>query len=77
MVDVVPAQDGWKIETRKRLAGKSEGSTYKVFIDPNQKPWYSKSTAVKNGFDPECLKKKTSDGNKKQPKKQAKKGKKN
>ena len=50
VVEVADCQDGWKIETRKRLTGKLRGNTYKVFIDGSGSKCYSLSKAVENGF---------------------------
>ena len=43
-------QDGWTIETRKRMSGKLKGGTYKVFIAPSGVKHYSLSKAREGGF---------------------------
>lgn len=50
MVEVVLAQEGWKVETRERKAGKMQGSLYKVFISPQNKQYYSMKKAREAGF---------------------------
>lgn len=50
MIGVAAVQDGWKIETRKRVSGKQQGSTYKVFIPPDgSTKYYSLKKAVLEG----------------------------
>ena len=43
-------QDGWTIETRKRMSGKLKGGTYKVFIEPSGVKHYSANKAKLAGF---------------------------
>ena len=43
------SQDGWKIETRKRLSGKLKGGEYKVFISPCGTKYYSMAKAIAQG----------------------------
>ena len=50
VVEIADCQDGWKVETRKRLTGKLRGNTYKVFVDGDGSKFYSLSKALKNGF---------------------------
>ena len=47
---MVLAQEGWKVETRERQAGKMQGSVYKVFISPQNKQYYSMKKAREAGF---------------------------
>lgn len=42
-------QDGWKIETRKRVSGKLMGQEYKVFIAPDGTKHYSLTSAANKG----------------------------
>ena len=50
VIATADAQDGWQIETRKRLSGKMKNYTYKVFIDPHGTKYYSLAKAVQVGF---------------------------
>ena len=49
MIATADVQDGWKIETRKRMSGKLKGSTYKVFLAPSGAKYYSMAKAVQDG----------------------------
>lgn len=60
VIELAGGQDGWKIETRKRLSGKLKGNTYKVFISPNDAKYYALTKAQENGFKPDD----TTDGRK-------------
>ena len=44
------AQDGWKVEVRKRLSGKLAGNLYKVFVSSDGTKHYSMAKAVQGGF---------------------------
>lgn len=50
IIELADGQDGWKIETRKRLTGKLKGSTYKVYISPSSCKYYALTKAQDNGF---------------------------
>ena len=43
-------QDSWTVETRKRLKGKLQGQSYKVFRDGAGKPYYTVKAALAAGF---------------------------
>ena len=50
VIELADAQDGWKIETRRRMSGKMKGQNYKVYISPDGTKYYSLTQACKNGF---------------------------
>ena len=50
MLDAATAQDGWKVETRERQAGKTKGSVYRVYISPQNVQFYSMKKAKDAGF---------------------------
>lgn len=56
MLDAATAQDGWKVETRERQAGKTKGSVYRVFISPQNLQFYSLKKAKEAGFSGEVPK---------------------
>ena len=47
---IIPAQDGWQVETRVRLTGKQQGSSYKCFKSPSGAAFWSIKKATEHGF---------------------------
>ena len=49
-VHVAKSQDGWEVETRRRMSGKMEGSLYKVWTNSSGTKFYSLKKAKDAGY---------------------------